>query len=89
MAPANLSRKKAISFWARGEGKRVRLMLFTQSSGFIPLQQAFQAGEEWKQFRFELASFSGSDGRDLMAVVWGAGPDAGPFRFQIDAVRFE
>src|SRR5262249_34000553 len=34
MAPANLSTKKAISFWAKGDGRTYNIMLFAASRGF-------------------------------------------------------
>jgi hypothetical protein len=35
-----------------------------------------------------LAAFSGIDGSDLSGVLFSAGNRPGPFRFQIDEVRF-
>jgi imidazolonepropionase-like amidohydrolase len=89
MAPANLSRKKAISFWTKGDGKSYRLMMFAQSRGFQPIIRSFTAGPEWKQVRFAISDFNGIDGRDIMAVIWAAGPAPGAFEFHIDEVRFE
>ena len=89
MAPANLSHKKAISFWTKGDGKSYRLMIFAQSRGFQPITQWFTAGPEWRQVRFAISDFNGIDGRDIMAVIWAAGPGPGAFEFQIDDVRFE
>ncbi len=89
MAPANLSSKKTISFWAKGDGKTYRVMLFAQSHGFMPAIQNFAASPQWKQYSFALTAFSGMDGHDLMGVVFAGGPEPGPFRFEIDDVRFE
>jgi imidazolonepropionase-like amidohydrolase len=89
MAPANLSAKKAISFWAKGDGKPASVMLFFQANGFIPAQKPFQTGKDWKQFRFPLADFNGCDGSGLLGVFFGGSIEPGPFSFQIDEVRFE
>jgi imidazolonepropionase-like amidohydrolase len=86
--PANLSAKQAIAFRVRGDGRRYRVMLFAQSRGQAPLTQSFTAGPEWAEVSFSLSAFSGFDGRDLMGVVFAAGPDAGPFRLELDDVRF-
>jgi imidazolonepropionase-like amidohydrolase len=89
MAPANLSSKKAISFWAKGDGKKYSIMLFAQSKGFRPIEKDFTAESEWKQFRFAIKDFDGCDGTDIMAVFFGGGHDAGSFEMQLDDVRFE
>ena len=88
MGPANLSSKKAIAFWARGDGKTYRVMIFVENKGYTPLMQDFVAGPEWKQYTFPFSAFSGIDGHDLMALMFVGGPQPGPFAFQIDDVRF-
>jgi imidazolonepropionase-like amidohydrolase len=87
-APVNLSSKKALSFWAKGEGKTYRIILAAQSLGTQPAIQTFVAGPEWKEFRFPLSVF-GTDCHDITGIIFSGGPDAGPFSFQIDNVRFE
>ena len=87
-APANLSAKNAISFWAKGDGKPYRVMLFSASGGPVPAMQEFEAGSDWKQYAFPLSSFH-TDGRDLQGVLFSGGPAPGPFSFQIDEVQFK
>jgi hypothetical protein len=89
MTPVNLSGKKALSFQVEGDGKSYRLMIFAQSRGVQPLIKTFTAGPEWKQVRFAISDFADIDGRDIMAVIWAAGPTPGAFDFRIDDVRFE
>lgn len=86
-ASANLSSKKSLVFWAKGDGKTYRAMLFTQSGGRIPAQQSFTVGPEWKQFSFPLSSFNGTDGHDVTAILFVGGPQTGEFDFQIDDVQ--
>jgi hypothetical protein len=89
MAAANLSSKKSLSFWAKGEGRSYTVMIFAQSFGYQPAQQTFTGGAEWKQFAFPLKSFNGTDGHDLMGVFFGSSPTPGKFDLLIDDVRFE
>jgi imidazolonepropionase-like amidohydrolase len=89
MAAANLSSKKSLSFWAKGEGRAYTVMIFAQSFGYQPAQQTFTGGAEWKQFAFPLKSFNGTDGHDLMGVFFGSSPTPGKFDLLIDDVRFE
>jgi len=89
MQPANLSKFKKITFWARGDGKRARLMMMAKSFGFVPEYQFFAPGPEWKQFSFALTEFKGTMGYDVMAFIFSGGPDVGPFSFQIDEVKLE
>ena len=86
MAPANLSSKNGVSFWAKGDGKTCRLMLFARSHGFQPAFKSFVAGPEWKRFTFRLSEFDGMDGSDLTGILFSGGPAPGRFVLQIDDV---
>jgi imidazolonepropionase-like amidohydrolase len=88
MQPANLSAKKEISFWAKGEPRTYRLMVFAQNLGFMPAQKTFDVTPEWKEFTFSLAAFQGVDPHVIMGVVFCGGPAPGKFEFQLDDVRF-
>lgn len=88
-APANLSQWKEVRFWARGDGKMYRVMIFAQSKGFTPQFTTFTAGPEWKEYVFPLSSFGGIDGRDIMSLMFVGGPAPGPFEIQVDNVRFQ
>ena len=88
MTPANLSSKKEVSFWARGDGKTYRAMIFAESKGYTPLVQNFVADSAWKEYVFPLSAFGGIDGRDIMALMFVGGPQPGLFRLQIDDIRF-
>jgi imidazolonepropionase-like amidohydrolase len=87
MAPADLSSRKEIVFWTKGDGKRYRLMVFSQSRGMTPLVQAFDAGLEWKEIAIPFSALGGIDGRDVLAILFAGGPTPGEFSFQIDGVR--
>jgi hypothetical protein len=88
MDPVDLSSKKSISFWAKGEDRSYSIMIFAQGFGYEPAAQSFTAGEEWKQLTFPLKSFKGADGRGFMGLFIGS-PTAGKFDLLIDDVRFE
>jgi hypothetical protein len=89
MAPVNLSARKAIQFWAKGDGQTYQLMIFSKRLGYRPATQTFVAGPEWKQFTLTFASFGDLDGSDIMGIVWCAGPKTGTFAFQLDNVRLQ
>ncbi|HEU0053904.1 MAG TPA: hypothetical protein VFQ39_12040, partial [Longimicrobium sp.] len=90
MAPVDLSAKKEVRFWARGDGKTYRVMIFAQSKGFTPLVRSFTAGPEWKEIVIPFSAFGGGiNGSDLMGLIFTGGPAAGGFAFQIDGVRFQ
>jgi imidazolonepropionase-like amidohydrolase len=88
MAPVNLSKFKELTFWARGDGGELHVMVFAERLGNIPATRPFKAGPDWQEFVMPLASFSGIDGSDLRGVLFSAGSTPGPFRFAIDEVRF-
>jgi hypothetical protein len=86
-AAANLSSKKELRFFARGDGQTYRVLVFAESKGRIPLEQTFVAGAEWQEHVFPMASFGGIDGRDVQAIMIVGGPKAGPFSIRIDEVK--
>ena len=88
-APVNLSAKKNLTFWAKGDGKTYRVMIFTASGGRIPAQQTFTSEREWKQYKMPLSSFNNTDGHDIAAILFVGGPAAGAFEFHLDDVGLE
>jgi len=87
--PVNLSSKKAISFFAKGDGQNYRVLVFTASGGRIPSQQTFTTTADWKQFSIPFSAFDGSDGHDITAILFVGGPSPGKFGFEIDDVKLE
>jgi imidazolonepropionase-like amidohydrolase len=88
MAPANLSSKKTITFWAKGDGKTYNLMVYLQSNGYIPKSQTFTAGPEWKKITIPFSSLE-TDGHDVMGIFFGAWVQPGAFSLVIDNVRLD
>jgi imidazolonepropionase-like amidohydrolase len=88
-AAVDLSSRKGIHFWAKGDGRTYQVMLFSQSHGRMPLAQEFVAGPEWKHFDFPFAAFSGIDGHDVQLAVVAAVLPAGPFSLRIAGLHFE
>jgi imidazolonepropionase-like amidohydrolase len=88
MSAANLSKKKALSFYAKGDGRTYRVMLFASQLGFTPAIRTFVAGPDWKKVSFSFADF-GIDGRDVMGILWTGGPEAGAFSFLVDDLTLE
>ena len=88
MAPVNLSTRKSISFWTKGDGANYRVMVYSKSNGFIPKQQSFVAGPEWKKITMPFTAFE-TDGHDVMGIFFGAASAPGHFSFLIDSVRLE
>ena len=88
MAPVNLSKKNALSFWTKGDGRSYRVMLYSKRKGTMPAIKPFPAGPEWSKVTIPLSDF-GTDGSDLQAMVIGALATPGPFSLWIDDVRLE
>ena len=87
--PVNLSSRKSISFFAKGDGQTYRVLVFTASGGRIPAQQTFTAGSDWKQTSIPFSAFDGTDGHDISAILFVGGPAAGKFDFQVDEIKLE
>ena len=91
MAPANLSNKKEISFWAKGDGRTYTLAVLTvarSGQNGMPAMTSFTAGPEWKQYTFPFTQFQ-TDGSDLTGLVFVAEQQPGKFDFQIDQVEIK
>ena len=88
MAPTNLSFRKAVSFWAKGEGKTFAVMIFSQSMGFVPAMKTFAVGPEWKEYTFSFEEF-GVQGFDIMGIFIGASNDPAKFSLAIDNLRLK
>ena len=86
--PADFSNRKNISFWAKGDGKTYRIMLFSSDTRPVPSIKSFVAGLDWKPYTLPLASFAGSDPHHISGLLFSGGPALGKFQFQIDDVRF-
>jgi hypothetical protein len=86
--PANLSSKKAIRFWIRGDGRPYRVMFFAQSGGYNPAIQSIAADTDWKEIVLPFSAFQ-TDGHDITAILFSAGGSPGTFQFAIDDVRLE
>jgi imidazolonepropionase-like amidohydrolase len=85
----DLSARKGVHFWARGDGRTYQVMLLAQSHGHMPLFQAFTAGPAWKEYDFPFQSFAGYDGHDVQAVVFAAASAPGAFALRLSSVRLE
>ncbi len=88
MTPVNLSSKKAVTFWTKGDGHSYRVMVYSQSNGYIPQMQSFTAGPQWTKITMPLSAFT-TDGHDLTGIFFGAWASAGTFALAIDNVCLE
>jgi beta-glucosidase len=87
--PVNLSGKKNVSFWAKGDGGTYSVVLQAESnSGQMPVFQSFAAGPEWKQYSFPISGFK-IDGSDMTGVAFLRAFPAGKFEFEIDEVEIK
>ena len=92
MQPVNLSNKKEISFWAKGDGGTYTLIVLTESrsgnSGQMPAMTQFVAGPEWKLYTFPFSTFE-TDGSDLTGLGFVKVMSLGKFQFEIDQLQIK
>jgi beta-glucosidase len=92
MQPVNLSSKKKISFWAKGDGGAYTLIVLTESrsgnSGQMPAMTQFVAGPEWKLYTFPFSTFE-TDGSDLAGLGFVKVMSMGKFQFEIDQLQIK
>ena len=92
MQPVNLSSKKEINFWAKGDGKDYTLVVLTESrsgsSGEMPAMTIFSAGPQWKQYKFPFSAFQ-TDGGNLIGLGFIRAEEPGKFKFEIDQLEIK
>ena len=88
MAPANLSSFKGITFWAKGTGPAFAVMVFCQSTGFIPRIERLEITPEWKDYSVSFEKL-GIDGHDILGIFIGATNAPGEFVLHLDDVRLK
>lgn len=88
-APADLSEKKNITFWARGDGQTYQICFYSKETGFVPAFQSFTCGSEWQQFTFAFSTFPNMDSTQVTAIAFVAGPNPGRFSFQLDNIELQ
>jgi imidazolonepropionase-like amidohydrolase len=88
MDPVNLSSRKSITFWTKGDGRSYSVMVYSKSTGYIPKMRDFTAGAEWTRVTMDFSEF-GTDGHDLMGILFGVYATPGRFKFMIDGVRLD
>jgi hypothetical protein len=84
---ANLSSKKELVFWVKGDGKSHRVLLFARQLGGDPAVRKFVASTEWTEVVLPLESFGGIDCRDVVGIMWTGSRHPGRFVFRIDDVH--
>jgi beta-glucosidase len=90
--PADLSSKKSISFWAKGDGATYTLLVLTDSrngsNGQPPAMTPFKTGPEWKQYTFPFSAFE-TDGSDLSGIGFIRLQEPGKIQLQIDQLEIK
>ncbi|HPA96859.1 MAG TPA: amidohydrolase family protein [Thermoanaerobaculia bacterium] len=79
--------REALVFRLRGDGRPVRVMVFSGEERAMPAIVALPTGAEWTEARVPFADLSGVDLARLRGVVVASSLEPGPFAFAIDAVE--
>ncbi len=88
-APADLSGKKGITFWAKGDGQTYQILFYSKETGYMPSYQSFTCGAEWQQFTFAFSDFANMDSTQVTAIAFCAGPKPGRFSFSLDQIELK
>ena len=88
-APADLSGKKGIVFWAKGDSQTHQILFYSKETGYIPSLQTFTCGAEWQQFSFAFSDFPNINSAQVTAIGFYAGPKPGRFTFSLDEIELE
>lgn len=88
MQARDYSTRRELVFQLRGDGREVRVMLFSgPSEQAMPAMRTVVAPREWSEVRLPLSDFAGADTAQLRAIAFTAGNPPGTFRFRIDGVE--
>lgn len=87
MEPGDLSAKKELVFWARGDGRSYAVMIMSGSPNGIPQGTEFTTTTRWKEYHIPLAtSFLSADLKHVFFIGFSAGEGQGKFQLDIDQV---
>jgi imidazolonepropionase-like amidohydrolase len=89
MAPVDLSAFENLRFKVRGEPAGLRVMVFSPALGTMPATQTIEIGADWQVYELALKGFSGADLAAISGVAFVAGPELGPFEFDLAEVILE
>jgi hypothetical protein len=82
------SRKQALSFRVRGDGREYMVMMMGPALDTIPAMYNFVAAPDWQEVRVPLKNMASVDLQRVKLISFGT-MSPGAFRFQIDDVRVE
>jgi len=88
-APADLSRRTELAFWARGDGRTYRVIVLSAAPDGreIRHERRFTATPGWTAVRVPLAELRGANLAGVRAINFSAGPEPGAFAFQLDQLQ--
>lgn len=90
MAPVDLSGKRELVFWAKGDGGSYQVLLFSGTGqDRPPAWRSFRAGPEWRELRIPLEEFAGARPETFQAILFSGGPERGEFELLIDEVALQ
>jgi len=84
---ANLSRWDAISFWVKGDCENGALMAMLKNQK-MPGMKPFAITKQWQKITISFKDLGSSDGKNIMAFVFGVANTPGKFNIQIDDLRW-
>ncbi|ELX08176.1 secreted metal-dependent hydrolase, amidohydrolase family protein [Janthinobacterium sp. HH01] len=86
MQPADLRGAKVLRFRVKGDGRRYNVAVMSTGVS-IPVNQSFQASEQWQEVVLPFDGFKGIDFGAVTMIAFNAGPELGEYSFQIADVR--
>jgi imidazolonepropionase-like amidohydrolase len=87
MQPVDARGREALVFQLRGDGRPVRVMVFSGEDRAAPAVVTLPTGAGWAEARVVFAELPGVDLARLRGVVVVSSTEPGPFAFAIDAVE--
>jgi len=84
MVPVDLSSKKGLHFYAKGDTD-IKLLVFAERLGRIPAVKSVHAGADWTEITVPWSDF-GLDGKDIEGLLFSSAKATGKGDFWIDEV---
>lgn len=84
--PVSMAGHEGISFWIRGDGSPVSVVIFARSLPQAPATVSVPTTETWIEHRLAFADFDGLGILALTAIMF-SGIEPGDFEFQVDELR--
>jgi len=89
MTPVNMNGLSELSFWARGDLKQLRVMVFSGAANSPPSEITIELSDQWTFHQLQFKDFPGVQLEQISAIAYSAPMVPAKFVFEVDQVSLK